>query len=87
MDTYPEFLELYVLFFYHSEEAFEVIMVEENVDRNTPDWGIYHFFKDVHIGENIHCDSYDLDIKKRENIIETSVFEDFWAFNSWHSLI
>lgn len=36
-DTYPEFLELDVLFFYHSEKAFEVFMVEENVDRNAPD--------------------------------------------------
>ncbi len=80
MGTYPEFLDLDVLFFYHIKKVFEVILVEENVDRNTSDRGIYHFFKDVHVGENIHCDCYDLYRHKNENIIETSASEDFWAF-------
>lgn len=91
MGTYPQFLDLDVLFFYHIEKAFKVIVIEENVDRDTSDWGIHHFFEDVYIGENIHSDCYDLYRHKNENIIETSTSEDFWVFTIrtgrlWYSL-
>ncbi len=90
MGTYPEVLDLDVLSFYHIEKAFEVILVEENVDRNTSDWGIYHFFKDVHVGENIHCDCYDLYRHKNENmrrifghsLSEQAVYDIL--LNQWH---
>lgn len=75
--TYSELLNFYILIFSHCEEAFQMEIIQQHVDRDSSYGCINNFFEYVDISEHVHHNGNDLRGQSDQILISSVVIVHF----------